>query len=82
MVFGPATIDADVFEVWQPLDTIVFQWFPMVANHWSNDGMGTIHRYGLLTVKYTFFYAFHKLKYLLELFFAHKYGAFNLVIIS
>ena len=25
-----------------------FQWFPMVANHWSNDGMVTIHRYGLV----------------------------------
>ena len=31
MVFGPATIDADGFVVWQPLDTMVFQWFPMVA---------------------------------------------------
>ena len=31
IVFGPATIDADGFEVWQPLDTMVFQWFPMVA---------------------------------------------------
>ena len=47
MVFGPATIDADDFEVWQPLDTMVFQWFPMVANHWSNDGVVTIHRRGL-----------------------------------
>ena len=27
---------------------MVFQWFPMVANHWSNDGMVTIHRSGLL----------------------------------
>ena len=25
-----------------------FQWFSMVANHWSNDGMVTIHCYGLL----------------------------------
>ena len=48
MVFGPATIDADSFEVRQPLDTMVFQWFPMVVNHWSNNGMVTIHRYGLL----------------------------------
>ena len=24
-----------------------FQWFPMVGNHWSNDGMVMIHRYGL-----------------------------------
>ena len=35
------------FVVQQPLDPMVFQWFPMVANHWSNDGMVTIHRYGL-----------------------------------
>ena len=47
MVFGPATICDDGFEVWQPLDMMVFQWFPMVANHWSNDGMVKIHRYGL-----------------------------------
>ena len=35
------------FVVRQPLDTMVFQWFPMVANHWSDDGMVTIHRSGL-----------------------------------
>ena len=35
------------FVVWQPLDTMVFQWFSMVANHWSDDGMVTIHRSGL-----------------------------------
>ena len=29
---------------------MVFQWFPMVANHWSNDGMVTIHRYGLFNI--------------------------------
>ena len=26
---------------------MVFQWFPMVANHWSDDGMVMIHRSGL-----------------------------------
>ena len=26
---------------------MVFQWFPMVANHWSDDGMVVIHRSGL-----------------------------------
>ena len=26
---------------------MVFQWFPMVANHWSDNGMVTIHRSGL-----------------------------------
>ena len=36
-----------VFQWFFPLETMVFQWFPMVANHWSNDGMVTIHRYGL-----------------------------------
>ena len=51
MVFDPATIDADGFEFRQPLlDTMVFQCFTMEANHWSNDGMVTIHRYGLLHV--------------------------------
>ena len=35
------------FVVRQPLDTMVFQWFSMVANHWSDDGMVTIHRSGL-----------------------------------
>ena len=40
----------DGFVVRQPLDPMVFQWFPMVANHWSNDGMVTIHRYGLIGV--------------------------------
>ena len=28
---------------------MVFQWFPMVGNHCSNDGMVTIHRRGLIT---------------------------------
>ena len=37
----------DGFVVQQPLDPMVCQWFPMVANHWSIDGMVTIHRYGL-----------------------------------
>ena len=27
---------------------MVFQWFSMVANHWSDDGMVTIHRSGLM----------------------------------
>ena len=49
MVFGLATIDVDGFEVRQPLDMMVFQWFPMVANHWSNNGMVTVHCYGLVS---------------------------------
>ena len=47
MVFGPATINTDGFEVRQLLDTMVFQLFPMAANHWSNDGMVKIHCHGL-----------------------------------
>ena len=31
----------------KPLVAMVFQWFPMVANHWSDDGMVMIHRSGL-----------------------------------
>ena len=33
MVFGPATSDADDFDVQQPLYTKVFHWFPIVASH-------------------------------------------------
>ena len=54
MVFGLSTIGPDGFLVWQPLGSMVFglatiglNGFSMVANHWSNDGMVTIHRYGL-----------------------------------
>ena len=42
------TIGTDGFSMVFSLETMVFQWFPMVANHWSNDGMVTIHRYGLV----------------------------------
>ena len=37
------------------LVTIGLDGFSMVANHWSNDGMVTIHRSGLLL--------YHKLKF-------------------
>ena len=46
--------------VQKPLLAMVFQWFPMVVNHWSDDGMVTIHRSGLsqsigkITSKYFF----------------------------
>ena len=43
------TIGTDGFSMVFSLETMVFQWFPMVANHWSNDGMVTIHRRGLMT---------------------------------
>ena len=36
-----------LFLVQQPLDPMVLQWFSM---HWSNDGMVTIHRYGLTII--------------------------------
>ena len=36
------------------MDMMVFQWFSMVANHGSNDGMVTIHRSGLLMIVITF----------------------------
>merc|ERR1712228_518676 len=42
------TIGTDGFSMVFSLETMVFQWFPMVANHWSNDGMVTIHRRGLI----------------------------------
>ena len=32
---------------------MVFQWFSMVANHWSDDGMVTIHRSGLIRTAHT-----------------------------
>ena len=54
MVFGLSTIGPDGFLDWQPLGSMVFglvtiglDGFSMVANHWSNDGMVTIYRYGL-----------------------------------
>ena len=47
MVLVWPTIGTNGFSMVFPLETMVFQWFPMVANHWSNDGMVTIHRSGL-----------------------------------
>ena len=56
MVLCLSKIGPDGFLVWQPLVSMVLRWFlvwqpldgfSMVANHWSNDGMVTIHRYGL-----------------------------------
>ena len=45
--FSLATIGLDGFAMVFGLATIGLDGFPMVANHWSNDGMVTIHRYGL-----------------------------------
>ena len=48
MVFGLATIGLDGFAMVFGLATIGLNGFSMIANHWSNDGMVTIHRYGLV----------------------------------
>ena len=45
--FSLATIGLDGFAMVFGLATIGLDGFSMVANHWSNDGMVTIHRYGL-----------------------------------
>ena len=45
--FSLATIGLDGFAMVFGLATIGLNGFSMVANHWSNDGMVTIHRYGL-----------------------------------
>ena len=47
MVFPLEMMVSQWFFTVGPLVSMVFQWFLMVANHWSNDGMVTIHRYGL-----------------------------------
>ena len=47
MVLLWPTIGTNGFSMVFPLETMFFQWFPMVGNHWSNDGMVMIHRYGL-----------------------------------
>ena len=46
--FSLATIGLDGFAMVFGLATIGLNGFSMVANHWSNDGMVTIHRYGLI----------------------------------
>ena len=45
--FSLATIGLDGFAMVFGLATIGLNGFSMVANHWSNDGMVTIHRYRL-----------------------------------
>ena len=48
--FSLATIGLDGFAMVFGLATIGLNGFSMVANHWSNNGMVTIHRYGLVEV--------------------------------
>ena len=54
------------FLVWQLLVTMEWSWFSMVCNHWSNDGMVTIHRCGLYIFQnlshYNWWFASAKLK--------------------
>ena len=45
--FSLTTIGLDGFAMVFGLATIGLNGFSMVANHWSNDGMVTIHRSGL-----------------------------------
>ena len=47
--FSLATIGLDGFAMVFGLATIGLDGFSMVANHWSNDGMVTIHRSGLVS---------------------------------
>ena len=48
--FRLATIGLNGFAMVFGLATIGLDGFSMVANHWSNDGMVTIHRYGLVVI--------------------------------
>ena len=48
--FSLAAIGLDGFAMVFGLATIGLDGFSMVANHWSNDGMVTIHRYGLIGI--------------------------------
>ena len=41
------------FLAWQPMVPMEWRWFSMVCNHWSNNGMVTIHRCGLLQTHLT-----------------------------
>ena len=47
--FSLATIGLDGFAMVFGLATIGLDGFSMVADHWSNDGMVTIHRSGLIS---------------------------------
>ena len=47
MFFGMLTIDNDGFSMVLGLSNHWFQWFSMVKDHWSNDGMVSMDRTGL-----------------------------------
>ena len=51
MFFGMLTIDNDGFSMVLGLSNHWFQWFSMVKDHWSNDGMVSMDRTGLVHVK-------------------------------
>ena len=48
MFFGMLTIDNDGFSMVLGLSNHWFQWFSMVKDHWSNDGMVSMDRTGLI----------------------------------
>ena len=48
MFFGMLTIDNDGFSMVLGLSNHWFQWFSMVKDHWSNDGMVSMDRTGLM----------------------------------
>ena len=48
MFFGMLTIDNDGFSMVLGLSNHWFQWFSMVKDHWSNDGMVSMDRTGLV----------------------------------
>ena len=50
MFFGMLTIDNDGFSMVLGLSNHWFQWFSMVKDHWSNDGMVSMDRTGLLLI--------------------------------
>ena len=50
MFFGMLTIDNDGFSMVLGLSNHWFQWFSMVKDHWSNDGMVSMDRTGLYCI--------------------------------
>ena len=53
MFFGMLTIDNDGFSMVLGLSNHWFQWFSMVKDHWSNDGMVSMDRTGLCRTQLT-----------------------------
>ena len=66
--FSLATIGLDGFAMDFGLASIGLNGFSMVADHWSNDGMVTIHRYGLIDIVYGVMHAILPFLYLYDVF--------------